>query len=169
MNAAHFHLVLNHLPVLGEIGGAVLLAAGLTKRNATAVRLALLGIAAAGVLALPVFFSGLRAADLVGRIDGVSQEAIAPHEEAAVAFLSGAIAAGVIAAVALVMPRRWILPFALGASLIASLLGVRVAFLGGRIHHPEISARQPGRDSAYPKPRSEGQRSCQRLRGFRQT
>lgn len=139
MNAAHFHLIVNHLPVLGEIGGVVLLVAGLAKRSATTVRLALMGIVATGVLAVPVFFTGQRAAEIVGRVDGVVQEAIAPHEEAAVAFLGGAITACVIAAIALMTTRRWILPFALAASLIASLLGVRAASLGGRIHHPEIS------------------------------
>ena len=143
MNSAHVHLILNHLPVLGEIGGAVLLAAGFTKRSATTVRLALLAIVATGVLAVPVFFTGQRAAEIVGRVDGVVQEAIAPHEEAAEAFLSGAITAGVIAAIALVTTRRWIMPFALAASLIASLLGVRAALLGGRIHHPEISVEVP--------------------------
>jgi hypothetical protein len=138
MNAAHLHLILNHLPVLGEIGGVVLLAAGLAKRTAAVVRLALLAIVATGVLAVPVFVSGLSAAESVGRVDGVVQEAIAPHEDAAAAFLSGAITAGVLAAITLATSRRWIMPFALTASLIASLLGVRAAILGGRIHHPEI-------------------------------
>ncbi len=141
MNAAHFHLILNHLPVLGEIGSAALLGAGLTKRSATTVRLALLAIVATGVLAVPVFFTGRRAAEIVGRVDGIVQEAIAPHQDVGTAFLIGAITAGVLAAITLMTSRRWITPLALAASVIASLLGLRTAVLGGRIHHPEVSAQ----------------------------
>jgi hypothetical protein len=138
MNAAHLHLILNHLPVLGEIGSAVMLLAGIKRRSATAVRVALWSIIASGALAVPVFLSGRRAADVVGRVDGVMQEAIGPHEDAAEVFLIGAITTGVIAAMALAAPRRWMMPLALAASLIACSLGVRAAILGGRIHHPEI-------------------------------
>jgi len=80
----------------------------------------------------------------------VVQEAIAPHEDAATAFLGGAIAAGVLAAITLATSRRWLMPFALIASLIASLLGARAAILGGRIHHPELVSRAAGIDPLVP-------------------
>jgi hypothetical protein len=140
MNATHVHLILNHLPVAGEIGGLAVLAAGVAKKSTTTVRLALMALVATGVLAVPVFLSGLSAAEVIGRVDGVVQEAIAPHQDAATTFLCGAITTGVLAAIALATSRRWIMPFALAASLIASILGMRAAILGGRIHHPEIDS-----------------------------
>ncbi len=141
MNAAHLHLILNHIPVLGELVGAVMLLAGMKRHSATAIRAALLSIIASGAVAVPVFLSGRRAAQAVGHVDGVVQEAIGPHEEAAQLFLGGAITAAVLAAIALAAPRPWITPFALAAALIASFLGLRAAALGGRIHHPEIGGR----------------------------
>lgn len=41
MNAAHLHLLLNHIPVIGLLGAVSILAAGAIARNATLVRTSL--------------------------------------------------------------------------------------------------------------------------------
>jgi uncharacterized membrane protein len=144
MSAAHFHLMLNHIPLLGLIFGAVLLAYGLW-RGAEDVQKASLGLlAVAGLSAIAVYLTGEPAEEIVEGLAGVSHDAIEAHEEWGWYALFAGIATGVVALgtllVGWVWERLWrgavVLTLVL-ALLSSGLLGY-TANLGGKVHHPEL-------------------------------
>jgi 1,4-dihydroxy-2-naphthoate octaprenyltransferase len=147
INFAHIHLVLTHFPPVVSLGGAVAAIAALFLRRYSGElgRLALLLLIIAGVTTPMAYFAGGRAADQIGKVEGVQQDAIAPHEKAAATALFCSIAAGVVAVAAVIAGwRRGTIPFGLrlvviiAAIVSAAAIGWTAA-LGGAIHHPEIS------------------------------
>ena len=147
MNAAHLHLLVNHLPViLPPLGLLLLLCARL--RGSDDIRQAAMGVFVLGaLLAVPAYYSGEPAEERVEDLPGVAKSLIHEHEESA-EWAAGAIGIlGVLAAPALILlARRRRVPAPLRAAvLVAALLTAvvmgRTALLGGRIHHPEI--REP--------------------------
>src|SRR5258708_10754111 len=105
-NAMHLHLMLNHAPLFGELFAAALLLAAAMGRGRTLLHTALAVVLITGLASIPVFFSGRAAADAIGKVEGIDQRAIDPHEEAAERFLFVAEAAGLAAVAALLRPGR---------------------------------------------------------------
>lgn len=145
MNAAHIHLMVNHLPLFASLFGGALLAAGVLMRQRALSRagLVLALLAAAGGVAAAQ--SGERAEDVVEGWSGVSESAIEEHEEAAEAAQAAAVVLGVLALGALAVPRareraeRWLTVASLLAAVAVFGFTARAANLGGEIRHPEIS------------------------------
>lgn len=137
-NAVHLHLILNHAPVFGELFAVGLLLAAAVLRSTTLLRTALAVVILTALSAIPVFFTGRAAADTIGKLEGIDQEAIGPHEEAAERFLFVAGAAGVAAVVALVRPRRTTVAIAAALTLLSFGLAGWTANRGGLIHHQEL-------------------------------
>ena len=146
MNAAYLHLTLNHIPVLGSVFGIVLLAVALLRRNETLLRAAWVSFVVVALVAIPVYFSGRSAEDIVKHEPGVTKDAIHAHEDIALFALVGAEALGILALWALVLSRRGRTPAWLGpgslvlAIVVAGLMGF-TAERGGRINHPEAHGR----------------------------
>jgi hypothetical protein len=144
MNFAHIHLVLTHFPPVLSLGSAVSAAVGLLRRRRDLVQLALVLLVAVGAMMPVVFFAGNRAADVIGKVDGVQQDAIAPHQRAATIAMAVSIGAAVVAGGLLLLERRrgtLTLGFqvlVLIAALASALPIGWAAALGGAIHHPEI-------------------------------
>jgi hypothetical protein len=144
MNQAHLHLIVNHVPILGSLFAAVLLAVGLLRRNDTLTRAGLVAVLAAGVLCLPAQLTGEGAADVVRDLPRVSRALIQTHETAAeLGFwvLEGAAALALFSLLLLknASPRARLL--ALGTLLVTGLsfgLLARAGNLGGQILHTEI-------------------------------
>ncbi len=151
MNLAHVYLILNHVPVLGIGFGILLLAIGMVKKCDGFVKASLLLFVVAALAALPTYFTGEPAEEIVEHLPSVSESAIEQHEEAAEAALVGTEVLGVIALAGLLVFSRsstvptWFMTFTLVISLAAGGLMARTAGLGGRIHHQEIR----GDDGAY--------------------
>ncbi len=147
MNFAHVHLVLTHFPPVLSLGSVVSAAVGLLRRRRDLMQLALVLLVAVGVMMPAVFFAGNRAADVIGKVDGVQQEAIAPHQHAATIALAWSIGAAVVAAGLLWLERRRgsltsaFQILVLIATLASALPIGWAAALGGAIHHPEIQMR----------------------------
>ncbi|HKL87845.1 MAG TPA: hypothetical protein VJ884_02495, partial [Salinibacter sp.] len=144
MSAAHLHLILNHIPLLGLIFGAVLLAYGLW-RGAEDVQKASLGLlAVAGLSAIAVYLTGEPAEEVVEGLAGVSHDAIEAHEEWGWYALVAGIATGVLALGTLlfgwVQERlgRGAVVLTLVVALLSSGLIGYTANLGGKISHPEL-------------------------------
>jgi fructose-1,6-bisphosphatase class II len=138
MNAPHLHLIVNHSPLFAELAALLLLAAGAALRKRDLVTAALAAAVLAGPLAAAAFFSGRATAEVIGRTEGVDQEAIGPHEEAAEAFAVVAVLAAIAAGAALRWPRA---TPAAALGIIAALgAGTWTAERGGFIHHREIRA-----------------------------
>lgn len=144
MNAAHLHLILNHLPVIGSWFGLAFLVVAMIRRNDTLMSSALLIFIFTALIAIPTLLTGDPAEHLIRDLPGVTRAYIHVHEEAAqMAFLVLEIL-GVIAIVGLIMHKRgmrlpwWLKALLLIGALMGSAAMVRVAELGGEIRHTEI-------------------------------
>jgi homoserine O-acetyltransferase len=143
MNAAHAHLLLNHVPVYAEIAGALALGYGLVRKAEHARDIGLRVLVVAGVASVPAFVSGKNAAPIVAHLPGVERATMRLHHHASADALYAAIAVGVVALAVLVDRRRARMASFRGAvlvlagSLVGSALDVRAAQLGGRIRHAE--------------------------------
>jgi len=143
MNAAHYHLLLNHLPPLGALFGFLLLSAGVARKSGELVRASFVALVLVGLLALPTYFTGEPAEEVVEHAPGVSESVIEPHEESAEASLSTALVLAALSLAGLILYRRREIPrgFALGTlalALVVTGMMAWTAHLGGKIRHVEI-------------------------------
>lgn len=145
MNPAHLHLITTHVPVLGTFFGLCLLLLALLRKSEDLRRVALLVFVAAALTALPSYFSGQPASNLLRRLlPGTTADAGDQHAEVAIVALLGVLALGVAALVGLVvfrkgrsLPAGFLIFVLLLAGVACGLLGW-TANLGGRIRHLEI-------------------------------
>ena len=156
---AHFHLLLNHLPIIVPAIALAVLAVGLWKDDDKVARTGLAILVVGALSALPAYLTGEPAEDTVERLPGVTERLIERHEDAA---LIGAILLGVLGVAALValwryrglarVPRRAVLGVTAGTVVAAALMGW-VGLLGGEIRHTEVrpaaAAGAPAGDSTY--------------------
>src|SRR5512144_2399191 len=145
--SAQIHLALNHLPVFAALlATATLLFAAVTRSTST--RNTGLGVLVfAALAALPVYFTGEGAEEIVEHRPGVTEAIIERHEEAAERALATILVAGAVAAAALMavrlrkerVARGFFVAALIGALASAGLMG-QVAHLGGQIRHDELRA-----------------------------
>ena len=146
MNWAHIHLSLNHLPVVGTFFGVLLLLLALLRKREELKRVSLGVFVFTALLALPVYFAGEPAEEVVEHLSGVAEPLIERHENAALFALLMAGGAGVVALAGLILFRRseklprWIVAATLALSLATSGLMGWTANLGGQSRHTEIRA-----------------------------
>lgn len=144
MNQAHLHLLVNHLPIVGSLFAAVLLGAGLLRRDASVAKAGLVAVLAAGLLCLPAQLTGEGAAAVVQDLPRVSRALIQTHAAAAeLGFwaLEGAAALALFGLLLLknAAPKARLLAWAtLVAALLSFGLLARAGSLGGLIRHTEI-------------------------------
>lgn len=150
-NAAHFHLIFNHVPVVLAVLVPLFLAWTLVRRGIESRRLAMGVTVLLGLTALPAFFSGEPAEGIVEHVPGISEGLIEPHEEAAKAAFIAVLVLGAAALAGLwyfrrssVVPSSMVTALLLGSVVCASLMAW-TANLGGKIHHSEITAAQTDR------------------------
>jgi len=144
MSAAHFHLALNHIPLLGILFGAALLAYGLW-RDSSDVQQASLGLLAiAGLMTIAVYLTGEPAEDVVEGLAGVSHDAIEAHEALGTYALVAGLLTAFSAVLALVLRTvrqhlvRWTVLLTLALAIASTGLIGYTANLGGTISHPEL-------------------------------
>lgn len=89
MNGAHWHLVVNHLPIIFPIVAVIVMVTGLVSKSEavkrTAFMIFILG-ALAALAALAAMSSGEGAEEIVEKISGVTENYIENHEETAETF-----------------------------------------------------------------------------------
>lgn len=165
MNAAHFHIVINHLPVLGSIIAFLILLAGLLiKSRALRMTGGFMFILCA-LATVPTYLSGEPAEEIVEKAGVISENIIETHESWAQIALAamgplGLFSLGTFAWIGKdrMMPS-WFAGFLLLVSLAPIGLMGYTANLGGRIRHTEIygvapanaTAEQPGAETAVEK------------------
>jgi uncharacterized membrane protein len=144
MNAAHLHLALNHVPVVGIWFALLVLVLALLRASEELKRAALILFAAVGLASVPAYFSGQEAEEIVEHLPGVEHDRIEEHEESGrwAAILGGALA---LLAAALLWRFRaphplpgWAVGVPLLLALIVGAVMARTATLGGEIRHEEI-------------------------------
>jgi hypothetical protein len=144
MNQAHLHLIVNHVPIMGSLFAAVLLAAGLLKRSAVLTQAGLVAVLAAGLLCLPAQLTGEGAAAIAQNLPRVSRALIHNHEEAAELGFWALETAAALALFGLLLLKnaspkaRLLALLALATTLLSFGLLARAGNLGGQIRHTEI-------------------------------
>lgn len=144
-NGAQFHMLLNHLPVVGFIGIVLALLVTLKVKSPDVRRFVLLATVLVGLSALPSLWTGEPAEEVIEDLPGISKKLIHEHEELAEkATILAVITAGVAALAFFVQRRRpetmdKSIPAVLVLSLATAGLMGWAAHEGGLIRHPEIN------------------------------
>ena len=81
MNSVQIHLALTHVPVILSLTGLVMLLLSLYLKNTILIRVSYIFILVAGLMVLPVYFTGEGAEESVEKLPGVSEAVIEKHEE----------------------------------------------------------------------------------------
>jgi len=154
MNWAHVHLALNHVPVVGVFGIALLLIIALYSHNTGLARLTSGLLVLLAIVTVVVYLTGGAAEELVEGLPDVSEPMIEYHEEVALVGTIVVIVAGIVALGPLL---RWssdqrISTRTLAAVLVVTLIACGImaytANTGGRIRHTEIRSGAALSDSS---------------------
>ncbi|MDO8997000.1 MAG: hypothetical protein Q7U77_10280 [Sediminibacterium sp.] len=86
MNGAHWHLVVNHLPIIFPIVGVIVMITGLVSKSEAVKRTAFMIFILGALAAIAAMNTGEGAEEVVENINGVSENFIESHEEAAETF-----------------------------------------------------------------------------------
>ncbi len=146
MSAAYIHLALNHIPVLGTLLAALLLAYGLWRDHESTQKAALGLLVVVGAAAVAVYWTGEPAEEIVEGMAGVSHDAIEAHEHWGWYAFLASIVTGLASLGALLYGWsrrtlvRWTVQLAFIFSLLTAGTMVYTANLGGKVHHPELRA-----------------------------
>ncbi|HKL19035.1 MAG TPA: hypothetical protein VJ905_08695 [Halalkalibaculum sp.] len=144
MNAAHYHLIINHVPILATFFSIGILLWGISAKSRSIKKVALVGFVVAGVFAIVAFQTGESAEDIVEDLPGVTHEMIEGHEEAAgtAQWLTILLGVGGLAGLFMISKSTkgvnkylWIL---LAYSLVAAASLGYTAYEGGQIRHTEL-------------------------------
>lgn len=146
MNAAHFHLVVNHLPIIFPIVGVIVTLIGIIFKSEAVRRTALLIFLLGSLSAVAAVISGERAEDIVENIAGVEESYIERHEEAAQVFsvMSYILGGLSLLGIGLSLKESKFSNILTGVIVVYALVviyfGKETGTTGGEIRHPEIRA-----------------------------
>jgi len=144
MNGAHFHLVVNHLPIIFPVVGVIVMAIGLISKSEAVKRTAYLIFAIGALTAIAAMQSGEGAEEVVEKIRGVSENYIESHEETAETFsllsyiLGGTSILGLWASFKQKTFSSGITMATLAFALVVLFFAKQTGTTGGEIRHPEI-------------------------------
>lgn len=144
MNEAHFHLLVNHLPVILPLVACIMLIVGLIVMSTTIKRTAYVIFIVGAVTTSLAMYSGDKAEKVIEKIDVNAKTYIEKHEEAAETFALTNYVLGVIALIALIASYKesrylHLLSIAvLLISLITLYFSKQTGTTGGEIRHTEI-------------------------------
>jgi len=152
MNTAHWHLLLNHLPIIGTVVGTLILVAGFIFKNNSTIKQTALGVFVFSALwAIPAYLTGEGAEEVIEKLPGVTESAIESHEDLGKIFMIVIGALGILSLIVFITDRFKskgvsvlyvvVLVAAMGTSFFAKQVGTS----GGEVRHTEIrnNAAQP--------------------------
>lgn len=143
MNAAHLHLMLNHVPLFAIVFGSGILLFGWLRASGLAARMGCVLFVLAGVAAGGTYLTGEGAEEVIEGQPGVVHSFIESHEAVAFYALIVSIVLAVGALGALVIYRKGAMPGGVsGTLLVVALVALGTmaytANTGGKINHPEL-------------------------------
>jgi uncharacterized membrane protein len=144
MNEAHFHLMVNHFPIIAPIIGILVMLGGYYFRSEVIKRTAYGIFIIGAILAIPAFVSGEGAEEIVERIPGINKSFIETHEEIADIFavlsyiLGGISILGIWASIKHKSFSKTLSIITILFSLIVVFFAARTGTSGGEIIHTEI-------------------------------
>lgn len=164
INTPHWHLLFNHLPVVGGMFSTLLLIYALVRRNAELKRASLIAWIIVAIMAFASAQTGGPAARSIRGLAGVNGAMIREHSEAADFAAALSYAAGALSLLGLVLafrrkdvvidktnghayeayrrykePPSWAMIVVLVVGLVQVAAMMRTANLGGEVRHPEIN------------------------------
>lgn len=144
MQTAHFHLIVNHLPMVGVLIGILILVTGFILKKPEVKRTALGVFVFSSIAAIFAYFSGEGAEDAVENLSGISETLIHTHEKYADYFFTLTLILGGLSVVGFIADLKkfkyvqqiaiLILVIALADGILAKYVGTS----GGEIRHTEI-------------------------------
>lgn len=144
MNEAHFHLVVNHLPLILPFAALIVLAIGMVLKAELVKRSAYSLLLVSTLFAVGSMVSGEGAEELVEHLPGVSHDHVETHEDAAKLFALVHYFLGLVSLVAIWASFKkknfaGILNLlVLGLTVVVLYFGQAVGNTGGEIMHQEI-------------------------------
>jgi hypothetical protein len=144
MNPAHYHLLINHIPILGSLFGIILLGISFFKGNKTLLFTSLITLIVCAAITFPVNGTGEQAEEAIEHLEGVSHGLIHEHEEIAeIASLLNFILGGVALLTLLLSFKTNVFGFFLKYivfiyAIVVAVFLFRAGNSGGEIRHPEI-------------------------------
>lgn len=144
MNGAHWHLVVNHLPIVFPIVGIIVLLSGLLLKSAIVKRTAFMIFMMGAVAAFAAMSTGEGAEDVVKALDSTSKRYIHEHEEIAetfaiLSYLLGALS--LLGIWASLKQKAFDSILSIGIVILAFVVlffSRQTGTTGGEIRHPEI-------------------------------
>lgn len=144
VNAAHWHLVLNHMPIFLVAIGIGVLAAGWWRGSFELKVTSLVLFFLAGAVVVPVAWSGEEAEHLIEDYGAISDQYMEQHEEAGEQARNVVLALGILALIGLGyagwknrLPDWYVGLIAL-VSLVSFYVLINTANLGGKARHIEL-------------------------------
>lgn len=144
MNNAHLHLVVNHLPIIFPIVGVIILLIAIFTKSDVSKRNAYIVFILGAVASVAAMATGEGAEDAIENIQGVSENLMHRHEEAAEIFAGMSYFLGAVSLLGFLTSYR---NFSLDKLMPVTILivaGVSLYFAqeagrtGGEIRHAEI-------------------------------
>ena len=146
MNNAHWHLVLNHLPIIIPLLGVLVMIGGFITRSDIVKRTAYFIFVLGAICAYPSLATGEGAEEVIENLAGIDEKIIHVHEEVAEIF---AILSYILGAFSLI--GIWANYYRKSFANIISILTILFSFIvlfyarqtgttGGEIRHTEIRA-----------------------------
>jgi uncharacterized membrane protein len=148
MNLPHVHLLLNHFPIIGTIIALGLFLFALIGKSDDLKRASLVVFAGIALLSIPTYMSGNGAEETLRKLPGVSKNAIAAHNNAALVSVVLMELTGMFAWLGLwqfrrfLHARRWTLATVVLLSVATVYFMSVTGSTGGEIRHTEILTAQ---------------------------
>jgi hypothetical protein len=144
-DAAHLHLMLNHVPVIGAPLLLLLLTIGIVRGSRELVTVSLVLVVGLAVVTGLVYLSGEPAEELVKHASWFREALAEEHEDQATVSLVAVLATGGLAGAALALRGRpgagiWLPRVAWGGLALSTALLGWTAWSGGQIRHEEVRA-----------------------------
>ncbi|SKB48696.1 DUF2231 domain-containing protein [Daejeonella lutea] len=145
MDLTHLHLLITHLPIVGTLLGTFVLIYGLYTDSHSTVIASYWVLVISSIGGVIAYLTGESAEEVAEHLQGVSEQVIKTHEEAAeLALISLAILGllaliGVVFNARLIAYKRTLSIFILVFSIISFALVARTGYFGGMIRHSEVN------------------------------
>lgn len=146
MNGAHWHLVVNHLPLIFPVVGVIVMITALLAKSEPVKRTAFLIFILGALAAITAMYTGEQAEETVEKIRGIGENSMKSHEETAETFALLSYILGGISLLGLWVSFRQktfstLLAFGTLLFAIAVLFFAReTGTTGGEIRHTEIKS-----------------------------
>jgi uncharacterized membrane protein len=144
VNLAHWHLLLNHFPIIGSIIGLALFLASFVGENKDLRRASFIIFAGIAFLSIGTFLTGFGAQAMITGKPGISDPMIQRHEGSAMLTIWFIEITGALSAIGLWQyhrrkePAHWTVAAVLFAAILTVGLVARTGNTGGEITHPWV-------------------------------